>query len=91
MRCAEDYVRYCCQFLLDNCPADLAFMEKMVDKACLERLRHVAASPFARCSYTEAIELLQKAQAGGKVFENKVRKGGGGGGMHKGAGGGQGV
>lgn len=27
---------------------------------------------FARCSYTEAIELLEKAVAGGKVFKEAV-------------------
>lgn len=32
----------------------------------------VAASPFARCSYTEAIEKLEAAVAGGRQFDNPV-------------------
>ena len=72
MKCAEDYVRYCCQFLLDRCLPDLQFMESMIDKTCIERLKHVASQPFARCSYTEAIEILQKAAAEGKQFVEKV-------------------
>jgi len=71
MKCAEDYVRYCCQFLLDRCLPDLQFMESMIDKTCIERLKHVASQPFARCSYTEAIEILQKAVAEGKQFVEK--------------------
>ncbi len=130
MQCAEDYVRFCCQFLLDNCRQDLEFIVKMVDKQALERLEQVgggwrgtgrggwgprrggggamerasagcaasragrpaawqearrcrlatlppplpqvASSPFKRCSYTEAIELLEKAVAGGKKFDYPV-------------------
>jgi len=37
------------------------------------RLEHVANSDFARCSYTEGIELLQKAVADGRKFEDMVR------------------
>jgi asparaginyl-tRNA synthetase len=72
MKCAEDYVRYCCQFLLERCLPDLQFMESMIDKTCIERLKHVASQPFARCSYTEAIEILQKAVAEGRQFVEKV-------------------
>merc|ERR1740117_166176 len=35
MRCAEDYVRYCCQYLLDNCRSDMEFFQKMQDKECI--------------------------------------------------------
>lgn len=72
MRCAEDYVRYCCRFLLDNCRQDLEFIVKMIDKTAIERLEQVANTPFGRCSYTEAIERLEKAVAGGKKFEYPV-------------------
>lgn len=37
-------------------------------------LRQVAASPFARCSYTEAVEKLEEAVKGGRKFENAVRR-----------------
>lgn len=155
MRCAEDYVRFCCRWVLDHCQTDLAFIAKMYDAGCIARLeqvggcqssnrvavavvcglcrghgqnvwrrlrrapgagefslsvalaqgaqaqthhqassrqqapvepaapgthcaaachlpRQVAASPFARCSYTEAIEKLEAAVAGGRKFENAV-------------------
>ncbi|CAI5525590.1 unnamed protein product [Closterium sp. Naga37s-1] len=75
MKCAEDYVRFLCQWLLDNCHDDMRFMTKMFDKTALDRLAHVASSPFARVTYTEAIELLQEAIKKGKKFENAVEWG----------------
>ncbi|GLT79039.1 hypothetical protein SLA2020_505490 [Shorea laevis] len=75
MNCAEAYVRYMCQWLLDQCLDDMEFMAKNYDKSCIERLRLVASTPFVRISYTEAIELLEDAVKGGKKFENKVEWG----------------
>ena len=45
---------------------DLEFIAKMVDKTALERLQHVAHTPFKRLSYTEAIDILEKVVADGK-------------------------
>ncbi|GLT98636.1 hypothetical protein SLE2022_161330 [Rubroshorea leprosula] len=72
MNCAEAYVKYMCQWLLDKCLDDMEFMAKNYDKSCIERLRLVASTPFVRISYTEAIELLEDAVKGGKKFDNKV-------------------
>lgn len=87
MQCAKDYVRYSCKFPLDapsllspahSAPpprSDLEFITKMIDKGAIERLEQVANTPFKRCSYTEAIELLQKAVVNGKKFEYPVEWG----------------
>ena len=53
---------------------DLGFITKMVDKGAMERLRKVASTPFERCTYTHAIELLEEAVKGGKKFEFPVSK-----------------
>ncbi|KAI7843684.1 hypothetical protein COHA_002584 [Chlorella ohadii] len=66
MQCAEDYVRFCCKFLLDSCRPDLEFIAKMIDKTAIERLEQVANSSFKRVSYTEAIEILEGVVASGK-------------------------
>lgn len=42
MRCAEDYVRFCCRWVLDRCRDDLEFLVKMYDKTALERLEKVS-------------------------------------------------
>jgi len=41
MRCAEDYVRFCCRWVLDHCQDDLAFIGKMYDPTALARLEQV--------------------------------------------------
>ena len=72
MQLAEDYVRYMCQYLLDNNYADLEFFAAQVDKDALERVKAVAATPFKRLSYTDAITVLEKEIESGVKFEEKV-------------------
>lgn len=49
------------------------FITDRIDKEAVQRLKHVAENPFARCTYTQAIKLLEKAVAEGKKFEYPVR------------------
>lgn len=65
MECAESYLKYCLQYALDNCYDDLEFFEERVEKGLIARLKNVLEKPFARMTYTEALELVQKS---GKVF-----------------------
>lgn len=73
MNCAEDYLKFTCQWLLENCIDDMKFMSKQFDKNAIDRLRQVASTPFARITYNEAIELLKKVPE--KKFEIKVEMG----------------
>lgn len=41
MRCAEDYVRFCCKYLLEHCIPDLNFINKMIDATAIARLQQV--------------------------------------------------
>eukprot|EP00048_Salpingoeca_helianthica_P014332 m.221164 g.221164 ORF g.221164 m.221164 type:complete len:567 (-) comp15733_c0_seq1:36-1736(-) len=66
MKCAEQYVRYCCQAVLDRSLEDLQFLASRGDKGAVDRVKQVATSAFARVSYTEAIELLQQHIKEGK-------------------------
>ncbi|XP_019436209.1 PREDICTED: LOW QUALITY PROTEIN: asparagine--tRNA ligase, cytoplasmic 1-like [Lupinus angustifolius] len=75
MNCAEAYVKFLCQWLLDNCLEDMKFMADKFDKSCIDRLKMVASTPFVRVSYTEAVEILVEAVNGGKKFENEVKWG----------------
>jgi asparaginyl-tRNA synthetase len=61
MDLAEDFTRYLIRYALDNCSADLAFLNEMVDKELLERLRFVADNEFVRTTYTAAVEILEKS------------------------------
>ncbi len=69
MALAEEFVKYLIRDAKEHCAADLEFFSKFVDKDLLARLDFVLEKPFVRCSYTEAIEILEKS---GKQFEHPV-------------------
>ncbi|OVA11364.1 WHEP-TRS [Macleaya cordata] len=73
MNCAESYVKFLSQWLLDNCLDDMQFMVKNFDKTAIDRLKLVSSTPFERISYTEAVKLLENVTE--KKFENKVEWG----------------
>ena len=54
MDLAEDFVKYLIRYALDNCTEDLEFLNNMIDKALLERLKFVLENDFVRITYTEA-------------------------------------
>ena len=68
----EDFIKYCVQWALDNCQDDLAFLNKMIDKTLIERLKSVVAGSFVRLPYTEGIKILEEAVAKGHKFEFPV-------------------
>ena len=65
----EDMVKYCIDYDLDNAPAEMEFFASMIDKDCITRITKVKNSDFKRMTYTEAIEILEKADV---KFKNKV-------------------
>lgn len=68
----EDFIKYCVQWALDNCKDDLEFLNKMIDKTLIERLRSVVAGSFERLPYTKGIEILEEAVKNGRKFEFPV-------------------
>ncbi|KAA6420697.1 MAG: asparaginyl-tRNA synthetase [Trebouxia sp. A1-2] len=62
MNCAEAYLKHCLRYILDHCSEDLEFFARQNDKMLVHRLQDIVAKPFARLSYTDAVELLQKAK-----------------------------
>jgi asparaginyl-tRNA synthetase len=58
MDLAEDFVKYLIRYALDNCHDDLEFLNNMIDKGLLERLKFVVENEFERKTYTEAVEIL---------------------------------
>ena len=58
MDLAEDFVKYIIKYALDNCREDLEFLNNMIDKALLERLKFVVDNEFVRITYTEAVSIL---------------------------------
>ena len=72
MDLAEEFIKYLVQYALDHCLDDITFLNNMFDKELLERLRGVLKEDFVRLTYTEGIEILEKAVADGVKFEYPV-------------------
>jgi asparaginyl-tRNA synthetase len=62
MECAESYVRFVVKHVLEKCMEDLIFFESFVEPGLVQRLRLVAENDFARLTYTEAIQILEKSK-----------------------------
>ncbi len=75
MDVAEAMLKTVINDVREACPDELDLFNRFVDKALLERLENVASSDFARITYTEAISLLEKAQAEGHAFDYPVHWG----------------
>lgn len=58
MDLAEDFVKYLIKYALDNCREDLDFLNNMIDKGLIDKLKFVLENEFVRISYTEAVEIL---------------------------------
>lgn len=69
MMLAESMLKYVIRYVLDHAPEEMGFFNQFVDKGLMERLEHVASSEFARVTYTDAIDILQKHNS---KFEYKV-------------------
>jgi asparaginyl-tRNA synthetase len=58
---AEAFLKFIFRAVLDRCGEDMAFFNKWIDKTVIDTLTAVAESEFVRLSYTEAVEILAKA------------------------------
>ncbi|MBP5750257.1 MAG: asparagine--tRNA ligase, partial [Firmicutes bacterium] len=68
----EEMVKYIINYVLEHCPEEMNFFNSFVDKGLLARLDNVVSSDFVRLTYTEGVELLEKAVANGRKFEYAV-------------------
>ena len=59
----EAMVKFIITTVLEKCPQEIDFFNSFVDKGLKDRLIHVATSDFARVTYTEAVDLLEKSGA----------------------------
>ena len=72
MDLAEEFIKYCVQWALDHCMEDITFLNNMIDKGLIERLRSIVDTEFVRLAYTDGIKILEEAVAGGHKFEFPV-------------------
>ncbi|MEZ4742352.1 MAG: asparagine--tRNA ligase [Bdellovibrionota bacterium] len=72
MDLAEDFLKCLLRDVVNKCPAELEFFEKMYKNIKVQELDDLANCSFARVSYSEAVEILSKS---GKKFEHPVNWG----------------
>ena len=72
MALAEDFIKSLVRYALDNCYDDLKFLNDRYDSELIERLQSVVNTEFKILTYTEGIEILEKAVADGHKFEYPV-------------------
>ncbi|MBO4645867.1 MAG: asparagine--tRNA ligase [Bacteroidales bacterium] len=72
MDLAEDFIKSLVRYALENNMDDLQFLNDMFDKELIERMKFVVENDFIRLGYTEAIDILLKAD---KKFEFPVKWG----------------
>ncbi|MBR1834102.1 MAG: asparagine--tRNA ligase [Bacteroidales bacterium] len=68
----EEFIKYCVTWALEHCQDDLQFLNNMIDKGLIERLKSVVSTDFVRLPYTEGIRILEEAVKNGHKFEFPV-------------------
>ncbi len=66
MEVAEGMMKYIVKKVLEECKEEIEFCNEHVEKGLIDKLINVRDSEFAKITYTEAVELLQKS---GQKFE----------------------
>jgi asparaginyl-tRNA synthetase len=69
---AEAFLKYIFKLVLETCPEDIEFFDKLIDKTVLETANNIIDNDFERITYTEAIKLLERAK---QKFEYPVEWG----------------
>ncbi len=69
MDLAEDFIKYCIRYALDNCADDIAFLAEHYDPELVDRLKFVVDNEFVRLTYTEGVKILEES---GHKFEFPV-------------------
>ena len=58
MDLAEEFIKYLIRYALENCQEDLEFLNNMIDKGLLDKLKSILDNNFVRITYTEAVSIL---------------------------------
>lgn len=72
MDVAEAMIKYIITEVRKKCPDEMNFFNSWIEKGLFAKLDNVLQNNFARCSYTEGVEILLKSN---KQFEHPVKWG----------------
>ena len=72
MAVATEFLKYIFSYVLENCTEDMEFFNRFIDSSVIETLERLVIQDFEYLTYTEGIDLLEKA---GEKFEFPVNWG----------------
>ncbi len=58
----EGMLKFVVKYVLDNCPVEMAFFDKFVEKDLIDKLTKLVNSEFARVDHEEVIRILKEAK-----------------------------
>jgi asparaginyl-tRNA synthetase len=61
MKLAEEMFKYIIQYVLENAKEEMTFFDSFISNGLIDRLTNIINSDFGVITYTEAIDLLKKA------------------------------
>ncbi len=61
MDLAEEFVKYCIGYALENSREDIEWLAEMYDKDLVSRLEFVLNNDFVRLTYTEGVKILEES------------------------------
>jgi len=70
----EAMSKYIIRYVLEHCPSELEFFDQFMEQGLLDKLHHTVDTDFARITYAEAMDILQKS---GETFEMPAEWGSG--------------
>ncbi len=62
IRLAEDFIHHLCRVVVEECESEIRFFERFYKNTSIDYLSELAEKPFARITYTEAINELKKSK-----------------------------
>ena len=57
----EDMLKFVIKYVLDNCPDEMLFFDRFVEKGLLEKLNKLITSKFTRIDHKDVIKILKEA------------------------------
>ena len=61
MNIEEDFLKYIVKYVLDNCPDEIDFCDKFIEKGLKDKLEKVISSEFIRIDHKDVIDLLKNS------------------------------
>lgn len=72
MELAEAMLKYVIKYVMNECPEEIDFFNQFIENGLIDKLNNVLDNEFGRITYTEAIDILLKAN---KKFDYPVKWG----------------